>query len=349
MNEVKIMKAAVLQKTGEPLRVEEGLEVPDLLPGQVLIKMAYSSICHSQLMEIEGLRGNDRYLPHLLGHEGSGHVVGVGMDVHKVKPGDAVVVGWIKGEGLDAGGVVYQKNGQKINAGPCTTLSEYSIISENRCVKIPEEFPLDIAALFGCVVPTGVGMILNHPEMDPGGSIAIIGMGGVGLCALMAAKSLSMKKVIAVDIDKNKLVLAKELGADHVVDARETDVSKAIGDITDNIGVKYCIEAAGTTSTIEQAFSVIHKTEGICIFASHPENGAKIRLDPHELICGKRIMGSWGGWCNPDRDIPRFISLYKEGKLPLQKLISGRYRLDDINQVVSDFRGNKIIKALIEF
>lgn len=197
------MHAAVLLKTNQPLEIYE-LDIPPLVAGQVLIKILFSGVCRSQVMEVQGSRGEDLWLPHLLGHEGSGIVVAIGEGVSKVKPGDEVILGWIKGDGLDAPGAQYMRGNQVINSGRVTTLCNYSIVSESRVVKKPADLPFDEAILFGCAMPTGVGMALNEMNPSDEESIVILGLGGVGLSALMALSVSGIKKLIAVDISEKK-------------------------------------------------------------------------------------------------------------------------------------------------
>ncbi|MBN1788071.1 MAG: zinc-binding dehydrogenase [Sedimentisphaerales bacterium] len=339
------MKAAVLYKSG--LVVEDNIEIPPLGDGQVLVKVAYSGICHSQLMEIRGFRGEDKYLPHLLGHEGSGIVVDIGKKVTKVKPDDPVILTWIKGEGIEAGGCKYRKGKTVINAGAVTTLNEYAVVSENRCVKLPKGVPLNVAVLFGCAIPTGAGIVFNEINPEEKSSIAIFGLGGIGLSALMAVESFDCSKVIAVDIEENKLKLAKEFGATHCINGNKKDPVKEIMQITEGAGVDYSVEAAGVVSSIEQAFESVRTKGGLCVFATHPKAGDKIKLEPHALISGKQIRGSWGGASCPDKDIPRFARLYTDGKLPLEKLLSHSYCLDDVNCAFDDLENRKVARAII--
>jgi S-(hydroxymethyl)glutathione dehydrogenase / alcohol dehydrogenase len=349
--EQKTMKAAVLTEVGKPLVIMDNIIIPSLCRGQVLVKIAYAGLCRSQLMEAQGLRGEDRYLPHMLGHEGSGIVVSVGDGVTKVKPKDEVVLGWIKGEGLEAGGTKYQTSaGQIINAGHVTTFSEYAIISENRVVKKPKATPMDLALLYGCAIPTGAGVVLHsikeQASLKPV-TIAFFGLGGVGLSALMACKSCIFEKIIAVDISQDKLQLAEELGATHTVNAKNEDPVKAIHSLTHGQGVDFSIEAAGLVKTIEQAFLSVKNNGGRCIFISHPAAGHKIQLDPFDLICGKHIEATWGGGSRPDIDAPYFDRLYTDGLLPLDKLISKKYTLEGINQAMQDLESGNIARALI--
>jgi S-(hydroxymethyl)glutathione dehydrogenase/alcohol dehydrogenase len=344
------MKAAVLSRLGEPLGVMSGIECAAPGCGQVLVKLAYSGVCHSQLMEVRGRRGADAYLPHLLGHEGTGKVIEVGEGVSKVKPNDLVVLGWIKGSGLDGGGVRYRCAcmSQDINAGGVTTFNEYALVSENRIVPLPAGVPLDVGVLFGCAVPTGAGIITNDLLPAPGSSIAVFGLGGIGMSALMATMLFECAKVIAVDVSPDKLSLARSFGATHTIDATQTDPIREIHSMTGGLGVDYAVEASGQVSVIEQAFESVRRGGGICVFASHPEHGKRISIDPYELICGKQIRGSWGGSSRPDRDIPMFAQLYLEGKLPLEKLITKRYTLDAINEALDDLENNRVGRPLIE-
>jgi S-(hydroxymethyl)glutathione dehydrogenase/alcohol dehydrogenase len=339
-------RAAVLYELNKPLRIEE-LTVPDLQPGQVLVEVAFSGVCHSQLMEARGKRGEDRFLPHLLGHEGSGVVVEVGSQVSKVEKGDKVVLTWIKGQGADCAGARYHKGDLPINSGAVTTFSDYAVISENRCVKLPGGIPMDVASLFGCAVLTGAGIVLNTMRPAREHSIVIWGVGGIGLSALMAAKLCECSTITAVDTQDSKLALAQEFGATHLINARVEDALERIRQIVGEPGVDFAVEAAGRAGTIEQAFQSVRKGGGLCVFASHPPAGEKICLDPHDLISGKQIRGSWGGESQPDEDIPRFAELYRQGKLPLEKLITQRYPLEQINRALDDLEQGRVGRALI--
>ena len=341
------MKAAVLFACGEPLRVLDGIEVPAPARGQVHVRLAYSGVCQSQLMEVRGGRGQDAYLPHLLGHEGSGTVVAIGEGVTKVAPGDSVVLGWIKGEGLDVPGTKYRRGDTVINAGGVTTFNSEALVAENRCVRLPEGVPLDVAVLFGCAVPTGAGIVLNEIAAQPGMQAAVFGLGGIGMIAVMTLRAAGCKSIIAVDVEPAKLAMAKALGVNHTIDARTEDPVAVIRALTGGLGADCAIDAAGRTRTIEQAFESVRKFGGQCVFASHPATGERIALDPHDLISGKRIRGSWGGGTRPDVDLPRFAALYREGRLPLDGLVGKRYRLDEINTALDDLGSGQVMRPLI--
>lgn len=344
------MKAAVLAQTNRPLQIISGIALPVPQRGQVLVKLAYSGVCHSQLMEVRGARGPDAYLPHLLGHEGSGKVLAIGDGVSKVAPGDLVVLGWIKGAGLDSGGVRYDCGcpSHVINAGAVTTFNEYALVSENRIVPLPVGVPLDVAVLFGCALPTGAGIVTNDIKPASGSTIAIFGLGGIGMSALMATMLFGCAKVLAVDVSAEKLELSRSFGATDVINATTVDPVQAIRELTNGLGVDYAIEASGLGAVIEQAFASVRRGGGLCVFASHPAHGTRISIDPYELICGKQIRGSWGGSTDPDRDIPKLAELYLTGQLPLEKLLTRRYSLEQINQALDDMEHHRVGRPLIE-
>jgi S-(hydroxymethyl)glutathione dehydrogenase / alcohol dehydrogenase len=342
------MKAAILENINTALKIMN-IKFNTLKKGQVKVKLAYSGVCHSQLMETRGKRGEDKWLPHLLGHEGTGIVQEIGEDVKKVKIGDKVILGWIKSEGINAEPAKYiSENGTIINSGNVTTFSELSIVSENRLVKLPEGIPLDIGVLFGCAIPTGAGIVMNEIIPKEDSTIAIFGLGGIGLSALMATNLFKCNKIIAVDIEDKKLELAKDFGATHIINSNNQNIEETILNITNNQGVDYSVECSGLAKIIEIAFRCVKNNGGLCVFASHPQNGDKISLDPYDLICGKQIKGSWGGSSNPDSDIPKFAELYKKGILPLEKLLEKRYSLENINDALDDLENRKVIRPLIE-
>jgi S-(hydroxymethyl)glutathione dehydrogenase/alcohol dehydrogenase len=341
------MKAAVLYAPNQPLRLERDIEVPEPGPGQVLVKVAYSGVCQSQLMEARGRRGEDRFLPHLLGHEGSGVVLATGDGVDKVARGQKVVLGWIKGRGADIPATRYRHGGSFINAGAVTTFNEYAVVSENRCVALPEGVPMDIAVLFGCALLTGAGMVTHEIKPPTGSSIAVFGLGGVGMSALIACRLHHPEQLIAIDVAPDKRRLATELGATATIDSSSCDPVDEVRRLTNGQGADFSIEATGLARTIELAFAAVRRGGGLCVFASHPGNGERISLDPYELIAGKRIAGSWGGGCDPDRDVPRFAELYRSGKLALDKLLPRRYALDEINVALDDLEQRRAGRPLI--
>ena len=339
------INAAVLEELGKPLLIKS-IDTLPLIPGQVLIKVLFSGVCRSQLMEVNGKRGLDSWLPHLLGHEGSGIVQAISQGVTKVKVGDEVILSWVKGDGMEAPGARYKCGDQIINSGCVTTFSNYSIISENRLVIKPKSLPFDIAVLYGCALPTGAGMVLNEIKPSVDTSIIVLGLGGIGLSALMALKALNVKMIIAVDISDEKLILAKELGATHTFNTMNDNIQQDINKLTDG-GADRCIESAGLATTIELGFSLIQKKHGRLLFASHPPDGEMIKIAPHELISGKSIDGSWGGSTMPDKDIPIMYNLFHKSDAPLGSLLAKRYKLEEINEALADLVAGRVFRPLI--
>ncbi len=243
--------------TDRPLELAE-LEVPALAPGQVLVEVAFSGVCHTQLLEARGRRGEDRFLPHCLGHEGSGTVVHIGSAVTKVSPGDQVVLSWIKGSGHDVPGTTYEWDGRTVNAGGVTTFGRHAVVSENRLTALPDGVGLREAALLGCAVPTGVGAVVNTAGARPGQSLAVFGAGGVGLCAVAAAVAAGCAPVVAVDVLSSKLAVATQMGADHVIDASSADVAAELARLCPG-GLDLAVEASGRPEVMAQALASVSR------------------------------------------------------------------------------------------
>lgn len=339
------LTAAVLEECGKPLQLLD-LDIPKLARGQVLVKIAYSAVCRSQLMEINGSRGLDQWLPHMLGHEASGVVVDIGADVTKVKPADEVILTWIKSSGIEADTPHYSYNGRTINAGPVTTFSNYSIVSENRLVLKPSALEMDAAVLFGCALSTGAGMVLNELTLSKNNIVVVLGLGGVGMAALLALLALGIENILAIERDPSKCALAKSFGAQVFQYESDEQALALVKQIFPN-GADYCLEAGGSTATIELGFATLNPQSGTLIFASHPPNGETISLDPHQLICGKNIKGSWGGGCCPDKDIPILAELLLTRNISLSSLIKNTFELKDINKAIKSFQSGNIFRAIL--
>ena len=340
-------QAAVLSKLRAPLEIWE-LEIPPLRPGQVLVKLAYSGLCHSQLNEIRGLKGEDKFLPHTLGHEGSGTVEATGEGVTKVKSGDAVVLSWLKGEGADVPGTHYSSSYGVVNSGAISTFSNYAVISENRVIPIPKQMPLKEAALLGCALPTGAGVVKNEMGVKAGDSFAVFGAGGVGLSALLAAKYARAYPIIAVDVQEAKLQKASAFGATHVINARAQNPTTAIFEITQGRGVDYVFESAGKKEAMEQAFSSL-KAPGLCVLAGNLPKGEQISIDPFDLIRGKRIIGTWGGKSRIDHEVPYYAGLYLNKAFNLSDMITHEVPLCEINTLIDELARGNVGRGLICF
>jgi S-(hydroxymethyl)glutathione dehydrogenase/alcohol dehydrogenase len=286
----------------------------------------------------------------LLGHEGSGTVIAIGPKVTKVKIGDDVIMGWIVGDGIEAAGAKYkQLHTEKIiNSGKVTTFSNYSIVAENRLVKKPKDMEFDVAILFGCALPTGAGMVINELRPLSSHTFVVLGLGGIGISALIALKALGLNSIIAVDHSLEKINFARSLQIWSVIDSSRQNPHEEIMRLTNGVGADFCIESCGTVSTIELGFSFIKAGSGHLKFASHPPEGDVIKILPHDLIKGKKISGSWGGGVNPDNDIPKIYELLSRSGFLLNKLITKRYYLEEINDALNDLESGNVFRPLIK-
>ena len=248
-------QAAILETLGEPLVLGQ-LEAPPLECGQVLVQIHRSGICGAQLNEIAGTKGPDRFLPHLLGHEGGGVVVATGPGVTSVRQGDHVVLHWRKGAGIHAKTAKYDWDGRTVNSGWVTTFSQYAVVSENRVTPIPKDVPFEIAALLGCAVTTALGLINNLAQLKIGQSIAIFGCGGVGLNVVQGAALVAAQPIIAIDIYDHKLDMAREFGATHLLNSTKCDVRDEIRKIVGSQGVDVFVENTGLVRLIETAYEL---------------------------------------------------------------------------------------------
>ena len=346
MNNIMKTEAAILVEIKKPLVVAE-IEMPSLKPGQVLVDISYSGICHTQLSECQGIRGEDKFLPHCLGHEGSGIVRETGTGVTKVKKGDKVIISWIKGSGSDIPSTVYQWENTRVNSGGVTTFSCQSIISENRLTVIPNDISMQHAALIGCAVPTGLGAVLNTAQPRPGQSIVIFGTGGIGLCAVAGAAISGCAPIIAVDINPEKLVVAQKMGATHCICSKSTEPLEEIVKICPG-GVDYAIEATGIPDVMNLALTSVRSQGGVAVVIGNARFGDKLAIDPRQLNMGKQLRGTWGGDNNPDVDFPRYCQLVKYGRLNLDFLVSPPYPLYEINRALEDLANGKVVRPLID-
>jgi S-(hydroxymethyl)glutathione dehydrogenase/alcohol dehydrogenase len=338
--------AAVLVEPGRPLELAD-LDVPPLKPGQVLVEVAFSGVCHTQLLEVRGHRGPDRFLPHCLGHEGSGVVRDIGEGVTRVKRGDAVILSWIKGEGADVGSTRYDWGGRAVNAGAITTFATHSVISENRLTPIPAGLSMRHAALVGCAVPTGAGAVINTAAARPGESVVVFGVGGVGACAIAAAAARECRPIIAVDMKLDKLALARQLGATHSINCRDTDPVEAIRELCPG-GADFAIEATGQPAAMRQALAAVRPRGGAAVIAGNARQGQMLEIDPAELNRGKRLLGTWGGESVPSRDYPRFGQLIAAGKLTIEPLVGPTFGLLDVNAALDELERGTCGRPLLD-
>ena len=334
-------KAAILVEQRKPLIIAEINAPKELAVGQVLIKIHFSGICGSQLGEIDGAKGEDKYLPHLLGHEASGTVIQIGPGVKHVKPKQKVVLHWRTGVGIEGELPHYLWNGKKVNAGWVTTFSDYSIVSENRLTVIHDECDLQVAALFGCAITTGFGVVENNAKLRIGESVVVFGAGGIGLNVIQAAAMVSAYPIIAVDIYDNRLELAKQMGATHTINSASTDVAAAIAEIMQHSKIDVFIDNTGAPSIIQLGYGIT-KPHGRVILVGVPKAGNNINIFSLPLHFGKVLTGSHGGNCQPNVDIPRLFNLFNQGKMKLKELITDIYDLNNVNIAIAGMRDGTI-------
>ena len=334
------MLAAILTSQNKPLLVEE-VEIPkEVKLGQVLVKVHSSGICGSQLGEITGAKGQDKFLPHLMGHEGCGTILEVGPGVKTVKKNDLVVLHWKKGDGLQSEVPTYKWKGGKLNAGWVTTFNSHAIISENRCTSIPKNTDKELATLFGCAITTGFGVIENNAKLKMGESVVIYGSGGIGLNIIQAANLHSAYPIIAVDIHENRLKTAKKVGATHLINSSSEDPGKRIREILQKRELDVFIDNTGIPKFIELGYSLVND-QGRIVLVGVPRLGNNLNIYSLPLHFGKSLIGSHGGDIKPELDIPRYLNLIQKKKIKLKEIISDRYPLTDINVAINAMREGK--------
>jgi S-(hydroxymethyl)glutathione dehydrogenase/alcohol dehydrogenase len=359
------MKAAVCYEFGKPLVIED-LEIGSPQRGQVKVKLAATAICHSDIHDMKGeLPGP---VPFVGGHECAGYVVELGEEVHSVKKGDSVVTSlltscghcfyclsglpsqcenWNPGKKCEH---LRDKKGQVIppKAG-VGGFAEYVIVDESQLAKIPADVPIDSAALLACGVITGFGGVVNRAKVRPFESVAVIGVGGVGINAIQGAAYSGAYPVIAVDVLPNRLETALKFGATHTVNAKSGDPVEAVKKLTSGRGANYAFITVGSVPAIRQGFSMI-SSRGVAVIIGLPSFKESLTLSPLEFIKPeKTLTGGFMGSANLKIDIPNLISIYKSGKLKLDELVTGRFSLDDINRAVESTERGEGIRNVIIF
>jgi len=337
LNRPTTTEAAILVAQQQPLVVDT-IELPaELGVGQVLVQLRVSGICGSQLGEIDGVKGPDRYLPHLMGHEGFATVLDIGPGVKYVQPGDSVVLHWRTGAGIQADPPQYRWRGAPLNAGWVTTFNRHAVVSENRCTKVPADTDPDAAALFGCAITTGFGVVENNAGLRMGEAVVVFGAGGIGLNIIQAAALLSASMIIAVDLFDSRLELAQQLGATHIINSSRDDAEVAIKCALAGQPLDVFIDNTGAPALIEQGYRLTHG-QGRVILVGVPRQGNNVSLHTLPLHFGKVLTGSHGGESRPAHDIPRYLRLLQQGRLQLDRLVSARYPLEEINTAIAAMR-----------
>ena len=372
------IRAAVLETMGaplpyaqsRPLKIEE-LELDPPGPGEILVRMKAAGLCHSDLSVINGDR--PRPMPMALGHEAAGIVEQLGDGVTDLAIGHHVVLVFVPSCGhcapcaegrpalcepgaaansagkLLSGGLRLRRNGQTVNHHlGCSAFATHATVSRRSAIRITPDLPFDEAALFGCAVLTGVGAVVNTAQVRAGSTVAVVGLGGVGLASVLGALAAGARQVIAVDLSEDKLALAKSLGATHVFNAGSADSLEAIRQASSG-GVDYAIEMAGSVRAFELAYKITRRG-GTTVTAGLPPPNAVWPMAPVHLVAEERtIKGSYIGTCVPSRDLPRYIDLYRQGRLAVDRLKSGTLALDDINRGFDLLHEGKAVRQVVVF
>jgi len=333
-----LFRAAILRKLGEPLSVET-ISAEEPQEGQLSIKLRYAGVCRSQLLEQKGLRGEDPWLPHLLGHEGFGTVVKIGSLVSRFKVGDGVIISWIRSPGLEGEKTRYLDSaGSVVNAGAATTFSEYAVVSENRLFLAPPGFPEEVLPLFGCALITGGGMAIMHAKPGSIRKICILGFGGIGSAAAIVLKGMGKEQITIIEKSEARINSAKNMGFEILRHSLEADDSN----------FDLVIESTGTIEGIENGFKAL-SNEGTLVFASHPPSGQNISLDPHDLLKGKKIVGTWGGDLSLELDMNELLHFVSLSGIDLAKLCGPKFELNQINEAFMHIDSGKAGRPILEF
>lgn len=338
--------AAILTQQKCPLLLEE-LEVPRLGYGQVLVQIKATRICGSQLGEIDGVKGPDKYLPHLLGHEAGGIVLETGPEVTHVKEGDRVVAHWRPGRGINARSTTYKLGSKTVNAGPITTFQELAVLSENRLTVVPSDTDFELAALMADTLTTGFGAVTRDARLQIGESAVVIGVGGIGLGAVLGAHLAGAHPIVAVDLHDHKLELAKQHGATHVCNVSKADLAaqvlEALGGPADVV-----FDLTGRPEVIEAAWRFTSPQGCLTLLGVMPE-GLHARLHTLPLHFGKRIVGSEGGSSQPSTDIPKYLRMLTAGRFHVSNFVSHRCGLQEINGAIARMRSGESVHSMIHF
>jgi len=354
----------------KPVKVEEiELDPPGF--GEVLVKVAAAGLCHSDLSVVNGNR--PRAMPMVLGHEGSGVVEELGEGVDDFEIGDHVVFIFVPScgkcisckegkpalcdPGLAANGAGTLLSGEKkisLNGNlinhqvGVSCFAEYTVVSSKSLVKVDKSLPLDEAALFGCAVITGAGAVFNTANIKVGSTVAVVGLGGTGLAALMGAKAAGASKIIGIDLLQDKLDIAKQLGADEVYKADDTDILDNLHEFTKG-GVHYSFECVGSEKAMELAYKTLRRGGTVVSSGlSHPDKSFSIKHV--DLVANEKVIkGSFLGSCVPDRDIPAYIDLYRSGRLPVDRLMSDHITLDEVNEGFDKLSDGNTVRQIISF
>ena len=357
--------AAVCREFGAPLSIEE-IDIADPGPGEIRVKLAACAICHSDIFYIDGAWGGE--LPAVYGHEAAGIVESVGRGVAHLKIGDHVVVTLVRSCGrcsfcaegapvfceavfpLDEKTPLHGRGGQALTHGLRTgAFAEHALVDASQAVAIPKDIAFEAASLIACGVLTGLGAVLNTAQARAGSGAIIIGCGGVGLNAIQGARLSGCSPIIGVDISPTKLAAAKAFGATHALNAKTEDITARVAEITHGRKADLVFVTVGVKGAAEQGVSLTRRN-GACILVGMPASGVSASFEPGWLAAdGTRIIGSKMGSARIQVDVPKIIALYREGRLKLDELISGRFALSQINAAIASTKGGDALRNVIVF
>ena len=363
------MKAAVFNEANQPLIIKE-IDIEEPRSREVMVKISNCGICHSDLSMLD--LGGAGQLPVILGHEAAGTIESIGSDVTSVKPGDKVLVTplafcgqcyWCARaeptacveaqsftSGLRPDGTSpFSIHGQCVHRGlGVAGFSERTIVQESAVVKLDDDTPLDIACVIGCAVQTGVGSVFNCAKVEVGSTVLVTGLGGIGISIVQGARIAGAQTIIVSDPVPERREAALHFGATHTIDPLNEELLPKVLERTGNIGVDYAFEAAGVAALVDDCVNA-SRIGGTTVIVGVDATLASVPILPVMLATmGKKIIGSLLGDCHPQRDIPRFVNLWKSGKLDLDAMISHRVSLQEINSGFENVRQTKGIRTVVE-
>jgi len=348
MLSIETTMAAILVESKKPLVLDE-IKLPlELSPGQVLVEVITSGICGAQINEIDAVKGPDKFLPHLLGHEGFAQVLEIGPGVTTVSPNDFVVMHWRPGSGIQANPAIYEWQGKPLNAGWVTTFNHHAVISENRLTKIlPGVHDKNLLPLLGCALTTALGVLEIDARANFRDSILVFGSGGVGLALIMIAKIFGINNIVVVDISDTKLKHASSLGASQTVKfTNKVETLDQLNRIYGKLLPSVAIDTTGNTDAIELCYEVSSNV-GRVILVGVPKSDSKAKIYTLPLHFDKIIKGSHGGGSKPDIDIPILLDLIHRRILNFTGYPIKNFRLEEINEALMELRSGMIAGRIV--
>ena len=361
------MKAAVLYEIGKPLVIEE-VQLDPPKSGEVHVRIGGAGICRSDLHFIKG--HEEHRLPVVLGHEGSGTVLDVGENVTRVKPGDKVILSFVPfcgrcdnclngranlcdthaatgGTLFDGTTRLHKGETEIAHLGKVSCFAQEAVVPETGCIPVAFDFPLPQAALIGCCVPTGVGAVMFNAKINPGSTVVVVGVGGVGLNVVQGARLLNASKIIAIDNNESALEFATKFGVTHAINPTQQDPIQAVKDITGGSGVDYAFEAFGSSETVHTAYNSVRKGGTVIVVGLTPI-GNHVTIDANKMTRQEiTLKGTYYGSVRPAVDMPTMVDLYQAGKIDIDSLITRTYKLDDINKAYQDMEKGQIGRGVI--